>query len=124
MELGLFSPCCDVEKLPPPPFLDHMRTEGEDRRESQIPWLAPLRQRPFSVVVLNGDKALIPPRRAQRGVWASLSPLPFHPPVFLDHKEKLSPSATQPRLPGLLYPSVVTFSSALPRGFPVFRGIR
>lgn len=31
MELGLFSPCCNVEKLPPPPFLDYKRTEGSPK---------------------------------------------------------------------------------------------
>lgn len=52
MELGLFSPCSNVEKLPPSPFLGHTRTEKLLKTVSKS--LAPRQEG------LSGAKTLFP----------------------------------------------------------------
>lgn len=85
MEFGLFSPCSDVQKLPPSPFLGHARTE---RLLETVPKrLAPRQEG------LSGAKTLFPgcfegrertePRYGvQGGPITSL-----HPSVSPSHKE-------------------------------------
>ena len=128
MELGLFSPCSNVEKLPSSPFLGHARTER--LLETDPKPLAPRQEGLSSRKTLfpgcfEGRRSPDPTQDVGSGVAPSpLSVRPsIHPSIHPCFPISQRGTGAEPMPAGLLYPSVVTFSFALCRRFPVFCGI-